>query len=450
MNAFQTIVQKYNGQEKIFIMNEDNNFEFFEYISVNKYSHRTPISFYIYYYFMKIFAHDSQEFITKKFLALNAFLSNMFTSQQYAKEMLTEISKIQRIYNGFSRLAHIFRYKRAKVRANTDLCMNDLDPKRSNVFVLFQDNQKYYFSARDLINILNRNLSNCISFVPEPIPIKNPYNNIPLTSASLYNIYFFLRWNCYVIPELFQGFFISNFNETAFKHDYEFNIINHNIKNYIYNSHHDALYPIFEEMWDTYNNITKKIVIDPEFPKDTLINIMKPYLHLYYTSLYATNGTYKQCYSEYYLRRKLMRFRRFNPKFGRKMIYYKRDIFKKRTRIVEFNSKHINFYRQEFQGTGIQQNDNIDYSYEGVEDRVIDIARILIDSVQRDTTNLNPQYYEEEQEDHEDQENNNVNEINEDYPPLTYVFQESVDMYISDNNNSDNDNEEEKEQESVS
>ena len=27
MNAFQTIVQKYNGQEKIFIMNEDNNFE---------------------------------------------------------------------------------------------------------------------------------------------------------------------------------------------------------------------------------------------------------------------------------------------------------------------------------------------------------------------------------------------------------------------------------------
>jgi hypothetical protein len=98
-------------------------------------------------------------------------------------------------------------------------------------------------------------------------------------------------------------------------------------------------------MWNTYHRITRKIIIDDEFPRDKLINIMKPYLHLYYTSLYATNGTYKQCNAEYTLKRKLMRFRNYNPLFGRKYIRFNKDILGKRHRRVEFDFKHINFYK---------------------------------------------------------------------------------------------------------
>ena len=76
---------------------------------------------------------------------------------------------------------------------------------------------------------------------------------------------------------------------------------------------------------------------------------MKPYLYLYYISLYATNGTYKQCNAEYTLKRKLMRFRNFNSKFGRKYFRLNKDIFGKRHNRVEFDLKHINFYNSRFE-----------------------------------------------------------------------------------------------------
>lgn len=354
MNAFQTIIQKYYGQDKVFNLTKGagmNSLEFLQYVYDNKYNNKTKAAGFFYYYILQILVDeddDDDEFNYKKFNELKKLVVNSFMSETMVEELMTDFSGFQRIYNGFARLAHIYKFKKAKVQINTDLCANELNPKNSNVFVLFQNNLKYYFSARDLINMINSNLSHCIGFVPDMIVSKNPYNNVILNDTCLYNIYFFLRWNAYIIPELLHGFFLSNFNAPIFHYNYEFNIINEHVKNFIYNSHHDTLYPIFTEMWDTYCRITRKIIIDKEFPRDKLINIMKPYLHLYYTSLYATNGTYKQCNAEYTLRRKLMRFRNFNQNFGRKYIRFNRDILGKRHRKVEFDLKHINFYKSQF------------------------------------------------------------------------------------------------------
>jgi len=361
MNAFQTIIQKYYGQDKVFNLtknNGNNSLEFLQYVHDNKYNNKTTAAGFFYYYILQILvdaADDDDEFTYKKFNELKKLIVNPFMSETMAQELLTDFSGFQKTYCGFAKLAHIYKFKKAKVQINTDLCMNDLNPKKSNVFILFQNNLKYYFSARDLINIINSNLSHCIGFVPDMIVSKNPYNNVILSETCLYNIYFFLRWNAYIIPELFHGFFLSSFSATTFHYDYEFNIINEHVKNFIYNSHHDTLYPIFKEMWETYRRITRKIIIDDEFPRDKLINIMKPYLHLYYISLYATNGTYKQCNAEYTLRRKLMRFRNFNPLFGRKYIRFNKDIFGKRHTRVEFDLKHINFYKKQ-----LNNNDLVD------------------------------------------------------------------------------------------
>jgi hypothetical protein len=355
MNAFQTIIQKYYGQDKVFSLTKNdgsNSLEFLQYIYKNNHNNKTNAAGFFYYYILQILVDaddDDDEFIYKKFNELKKLVINPFMSETIANALLDDFCQFQRIYNGFAKLARIYKFKKAKVQITTDLCANELNPKKSNVFVLFQNNLKYYFSARDLINIINSNLSHCVGFVPDMIVSKNPYNNLILSDTCLYNIYFFLRWNSYIIPELFHGFFLSNFNATTFHYNYEFNIINEHIKNFIYNSHHDTLYPIFTEMWDAYYRITRKILIDVEFPKDKLINIMKPYLHLYYTSLYATNGTYKQCNAEYTLRRKLMRFRNFNPLFGRKYVRFNKDILGKRHRRVEFDLKHINFYNSSFE-----------------------------------------------------------------------------------------------------
>jgi hypothetical protein len=355
MNTFQTIIQKYYGQDKVFYLNKDNcmnTMDFLQYVYNNNYNKKTLAAGFFYQYILQMFVNsgkDDDNFIHKKFNELKKLVINPFMSETMSQALLDDFCQFQKIYNGFTRLAHIYKFKKAKVQINSDLCMNELNPKKSNVFVLFQNNLKYYFSARDLINMINSNLSHCIGFVPDMIVSKNPYNNLILNDTSLYNIYFFLRWNAYIIPELFHGFFKSNFNASTFHYNYESNIINEHTKNFIYNSHHDTLYPVFKEMWETYHRITKKIIIDDEFPKDKLINIMKPYLHLYYISLYATNGTYKQCSAEYTLRRKLMRFRNFNSKFGRKYVRLNKDIFGKRNRKIEFDLKHINFYNSSFE-----------------------------------------------------------------------------------------------------
>jgi hypothetical protein len=345
MDAFQAILQKYHGQSELFTLTKMNHFDFLNHVYKNNCHLKTKSAHFLYYYLMRPFSKNEASFTNQKFNELNNFLNNIFTPCWLREELLNEFSKIQKIYNGFARFAHIYKFKRAKVQVDSDLCMNQLNPKKSNVFTLYQNGAKYYFSMNDLINILNRNLSNCLDFSPQPIVTKNPFNNIILKDVDLYNIYFFIKWSGYVTPELFHGFFLSNLNIRTFRFNYEFNIVNNHIKNYIYNSHHDTLYPIFKEMWKHYDSITRKMIISYEFPKDILINIMKPYLHLYYLSLYSTNGTYKQCNAGYLLRQKLIRFKSFNPKFGRKYIHYKTDFFGKRKRTEEYDTNHINFYK---------------------------------------------------------------------------------------------------------
>lgn len=349
MNAFRIIIQKFFNQDRIFMIDKNNQYEFCEYIYKNNYRNHS-INNLIYYYFFNVNSDecefDMHDNIRKKLNCANSIITNIFLLESQVNEFLETFSKIQRLYYGFVKLAQIYKFKKAAVQVTTDLCMTNLDPKSANVFVLNQNNSKYYFSIKDLTNMLTRNLSNCIDFAPEPIITKNPYNNVMLSNTDLYNIYFFMRWNNRIIPELFQGYFMSNFNMKNFRYNYEFSIINTFIKNYIYNAHHDTLYPIFEDMFTECRHITRKLNIDEEFPKDRLMNIMKPYLHLYYSWNYATNGTYKQCNAEYMLKRKLRLFVNFNKQFGRKMYTIKRVMFNKKKIEHHFNDAHMNFYKE--------------------------------------------------------------------------------------------------------
>jgi len=349
MNAFRIIIQNFFNQDRIFMLDKNNQSEFCEYIYSKNYR-KNPINNLFYYYFFNItndeLYFDMHDNISKKFNCLNELISNIFVLESQKDDILDLFSKIQRVYYGFVKLAYLYKFNKAKVQVTTDLCMNDLNPKSSNVFTLYQSNSKYYFSLKDLINMLNRNLSNCMDFAPDPIVTKNPYNNVMLTDTELYNIYFFMRWNSCIIPELFQGYFMCNFNMKTFRYNNEFSIINTYIKNYIYNAHHDTLYPIFKCMFSECKYITKKLQIDEEFPKDKLMNIMKPYLHLYYIWINSTNGTYKQCNAEYALKRKLRLFVNFNPQFGRKIYTIKKAMFNKRKIEHTFNDKHMNFYKE--------------------------------------------------------------------------------------------------------
>ena len=57
-------------------------------------------------------------------------------------------------------------------------------------------------------------------FFSEPLPSKNPYNNLPLTKSNLYNIYFFIKFNTNIYDDLLFKFFHCDFNMTIFYKKY--------------------------------------------------------------------------------------------------------------------------------------------------------------------------------------------------------------------------------------
>jgi hypothetical protein len=217
-----------------------------------------------------------------------------------------------------------------------------------NVFVLYEDGSRYFFSASDLVNIINSSLSHTYMFFSEPLKPKNPYNNLPFNKSTLYNIYFFMKRCAFIMPQLFHQYFICNFDIKLFKSENECLIRDFSIKRYVYSSNYDTLYDNVIIMIADIKKRNRKykhfMNIDDDFPQKKLVDIMRPYLHLYYLSKYYVTGTEKKNDSMEKLMDKFDLFVRFNPQFGRKVIKIERIPKKKVT--VEYNDKHMNFYKQ--------------------------------------------------------------------------------------------------------
>lgn len=297
-----------------------------------------------------------------KFQQLQMALSNIFCNDPQKDRIVKMFSRTQAAYRGFSKFAFLYRWKKATIQIDADLCMNELSPNHPRVFTLYQNRLKYLFSAKDMINIIQGNLSHTSSFHPQPLLTKNPYTNVLLTHTHLYNIYFFIRNSDYMMPELFHGYFTCNFDTFEFHIKYESIIVDHSIKNFIYTSHHDILYPILKDMLRSYKPILKDICIHKDFPKQTLVTIFKPYLHLFFIHSHGSYGSYQHCNADFVLKRKLKRFVAYNPSFGRRYRHLHNDENMKKYVKYTFDEKHIHFYceRQEEHHTIVYVEENVE------------------------------------------------------------------------------------------
>ena len=127
------------------------------------------------------------------FELLNSFLiQNNKEDQTVFREIFF---KIQRIYYVLNRFAYKYKFNKAKIIVNTDMCLNELTEGTTNVISIIQDKSKYLFNIRDLINIVETALTSSNNFFIQPKCVKNPYNNVPFGKSILYYIYFFLISN---------------------------------------------------------------------------------------------------------------------------------------------------------------------------------------------------------------------------------------------------------------
>jgi hypothetical protein len=336
MTTFKLIVKTIiNTDKNIFscnYYNSDKNNKIIKLLFASFISKEIKIKNKIYFYFETI---------------QNTFLKSII------EEFIECFCKIQKTYNGFNKLAQLFKYKKAQIVVNHDIGLNEIKENDKNIILIVQCKTKYLFSINDLINIINTSLTNNYQFFPEPLSIKNPYNNIPFSKSCLYNIYLFILHKTYIRPDLFFKFFSCDFNLSIFVKKYEILLRETSINNYVYKSPSNLLFDEITQMIKYFNKYCKKtkldnnIYIDVDFPKDKLIKIMQPYLLVYFTSLYSMIPN-RKCECSYVFKQMMIKFNIFNPQFGRKRykILFKHNAkFQKKIagKIIEFDDKHVTF-----------------------------------------------------------------------------------------------------------
>lgn len=303
-------------------------------------------------YIYSMFLFKSEYSIKSKFIFFNEQINNIFLTGEEKEEFINIFCKIQKTYFGLSRFAYLYKYKKSKIVVDSDLYLNQIDINNKNTICLLQEKNKYYFRINDLINIINRSLSNSPYFFCSPLIPKNPYNNVEFNKSTLYNIYFYIRSKTLIIPELLHKFFLCNFDLNIFEKDYEYLIREYAIINYVNDTDKNTIYNLIIIMIEFFNsnNIGNfyKIYIHPDFPKKELIDIMKPYLFLYCSYNFSLIDIKKNKSLNLFVK-KMKKFYLFNPFFGRKYIKIKTHISNKKIKkfknICSYNNTHNNFYK---------------------------------------------------------------------------------------------------------
>jgi hypothetical protein len=208
--------------------------------------------------------------------------------------------------------------KKAPIQITHDLIMNPIEKKQHNVLTVYQNGQNYLFTVCDLKNIIETALCNSPHFFADPLPIKNPYNNLVFNKASLYKIYFFMKSNMFIMPTIFHQYFLCEFHLTKFYNENSVLIRKIHTKKSLKNESLKKKEQTILHMLSC-NDWTNKWRIDRSFPKERLCEIMEPYLKLYYSGLYSLDLIERVQATEE-LRYGLIEFYRFNRKFGIKYI----------------------------------------------------------------------------------------------------------------------------------
>ena len=339
-----------------------------------------------------------------KFAFFKESLEGFLIKNTREDKFINIFCNIQKTYNILNKFVYNYKYKKAKTVVNTDLGLNELNINDKNVMCIFHNNSKYLFNINDLIKIINVSLSHSYMFFSDPKCIKNPYDNLPFRKSTLYNIYFFIKFNTYYYPELFFKFFRTDFNITLFKNSNECFLREYSIQNYVSMSPSNILMKEIRCMIGNHNKSypNEDITIDDDFPADKLIRIMRPYLLLFLTSQYSYL-TQSRGEAAYILRKKLLNFRNFNPSFGRKKYKiltnydnnFNRQICGK---IIEFDDKHVKFNNIE-RNSAIFLSDHLQYN----ERNYIEIINgIGLEDIEDDED----YYDDEEDEDNEEQMTN--------------------------------------------
>ena len=246
-------------------------------------------------------------------------IANIFMSPETKEALIDGFCNFKRVINAFSKLARLFKVKRAKqFDIDCDLYTTPFDAlPPSALMTMYDDHTRttYRFRISDLMSLAHTALTNAPDFFITPVPIRNPYTNIKFTKAQLYHIYFCLKKSTLVIPSIFHQLFLANFKLRLFLKRNECTLVDMAISGFIKNSSDKEKLEHLLDMMDRHNY---NINIHENFPADKLVSVLKPYLQDYIISTYSLSPIQKMSAIQR-IEHKMARFYLLNPLFGRKV-----------------------------------------------------------------------------------------------------------------------------------
>ena len=283
--------------------------------SISKNDHKDPIMHVLMDLYVTAISEKQLKYVT--FLKI---LQNQFLSERYKELIIAEFGRAQRVYITLCRFAFLYKFKKAQMPINIDLFLNVIDDTKNYIVTLYQEKTKYLFTISDLLRIIQSALFNSpYKLECEPIAPKNPYNNTQFSYAHFFHLYYHLKTKCMYtkIPLFFQLFFESNFKLKDFLIRNEIFIQKNVIKQYIFSvTTRDTEVMMNLKCMLSDNKNTRRLQIDPNFPKDELLDIFRPYLYLYYLIWYSDCYDAENSFYKSYLALLLNKFFFDNPRFG--------------------------------------------------------------------------------------------------------------------------------------
>jgi len=248
-------------------------------------------------------------------------MTNPFLTDECKENYLLFFGKIQKIYWMFNRLAFRWKYKRAPIAVDSDIYFCPIEPNKSFNCIVYQNQKKFYFKISDLLTIIeNACCTTEDSFELCSKYSQNPYTRENLQNIVLYRFYFHvLLYSSIPIPTWFQYFFREHFSLVPFTLKYSCMLKKRAIYKYITSAdHNDAGFVNDIRHLIKHNIYTKRWKIDPEFPLSILVDVMRPYIYLFYLTSSADASLDLILYYKTLLNSKLNRLAIFYPCFGRK------------------------------------------------------------------------------------------------------------------------------------
>ena len=335
-----------------------------------------PIKSAVYSYFYLFVKDSSLCYSTKLFTfyrKINETIShyNKINNSKINHSIIQYFIKMQKTYFALVKFSYICKNKITKNLIDYDLLMNPINFNKS--IKIHSKGCAYVFSINDVYNLFMNNI--CYHddlFITMPKKIKNPYNGVKFSLCDLYNMFFFIKKKYYLQNKLYliDLFFRSNFKLNTFGNNYDSLITNFNIDKFIKNNPLQSIFPYIREFINFVNsNILNKKKKDKlnyckHFPKKVYCKVFRPYLKLFLSYRHNPDNNIQHI-SFLTLKRKIIRFVKASPKFGKTTFKLEKQINSNcRKTIKIYETKHIDYYKNDMNYLDIQRSNFKDWNFQ--------------------------------------------------------------------------------------